>query len=191
MDFSYKSIFQRLWPFLLHQKGKWYQHCDFCCLKFKIEMVISCSPVIGCHENIISFVATVLHKIEIGFFIQVPFWDCVLLTCTKGKNGTNAVLLLFEVADGKEALYNYRLKVGIDITWVWKYLHYKTLKLAFSYKSLLEIVSFFNYTNMKNDSNIVLLLFEVEGGKETLYNYHLINDMAMLLISRYIHYSTL
>ena len=104
-----------------------------------------------------------------GIFLQGPFSDCVLLTCTKGKNDTNAVFLLFEVADGKEALYNYKLKDGMDMTWVWKYLYYKTLKMAFSYKSLLRLC-LFTYTNMKNDSNTMILLFEVEGEKETLYN---------------------
>ena len=63
---------------------------------------------------------TVLQNIENGFFIQVPFGDCVSFT----------------------------------------------------------------HANVKNDTNAVLLLFEVEGGKETLYNYHLMDDMVMLLISR-------
>ena len=142
MYFSYKSIFQDCGLFCYTKSEQWYQCCDFCCLKFKIEMIISCSPVIACHNNGISFEVTVLHNIEIGFFIQVPFSDCVLLTFTKGKNDTNAVFLLFGVVDVKEALYNYRWKDGIDMTWFWKYLYYKTLKMTFSYKSLFEIVSF-------------------------------------------------
>ena len=84
------------------------------------EAFICCSPVVGWNDNDISFEVAVLDNIEIGFFIQVPFSDCVLLTCTKAKNDTNAVFLLFEVADGKEALYNYKLKGGIDMTWVGK-----------------------------------------------------------------------
>ena len=108
-------------------------------------MIISCSSVIGCHDNDISFVPTVLHKIENDFFIQVPFSDCVILTCTKAKHDTNAVFLLFVNKNGKKALNNYKLKYGIDMTWVWKYLYYKTLKMAFSYKSIFEIVFFHLY----------------------------------------------
>ena len=108
----------------------------------------------------------------------------MLLTCTKGKKGTNALFLLFEVANGKEVLYNYKLKDGIDITWVWKYLHYKTLRMAFFIQVPFRDCVFFAYTNIENDSNTLFLLFEAEDGKETLYNYQLINDMALLLISR-------
>ena len=84
------------------------------------ETFIYCSPGIGWHDNDISFEVAVSHNIEIGFFMQVPFSDFGLLTCTKGKNDTKMLcFLLFEAADGKEALYNYKLKDGKDRPCVW------------------------------------------------------------------------
>ena len=83
----------------------------------------------------------VLQNIENGFFIQVPFSDCVFFIYTNVKMTPMLCFLLFQVADGKEALYNYKFKDGMDMAWVWRYLYYKTLKMAFSYKSLFEIVS--------------------------------------------------
>ena len=58
------------------------------------EAFICCSPVVGWNGNDISFEVAVLDNIEIGFFIQVPISDCVLIICTKGKNDTNAVLFV-------------------------------------------------------------------------------------------------
>ena len=40
--------FPKIVTFSFTPKWKSYQHSDFCCLKFKIEMVISCSPVVEC-----------------------------------------------------------------------------------------------------------------------------------------------
>ena len=67
-----------------------------CFLLFEVqdrnEAFIYCSPGIGWHDNDISFEVAVLHNIEIDFFIQVPFSDGVLLTCSKSTNDTNAML---------------------------------------------------------------------------------------------------
>ena len=99
--------------------------------------------------------------------------------------------LLFQVADGKEALYNYKFKDGMDMAWVWRYLYYKTLKMAFSYKSLFELVSFSLLPMWTMTPMLCFLLFEVEGEKEILHNHHLMDDMAMLFISRWLYYTTL
>ena len=46
-----------------------YHFVNFHCSRnFKIEMIISCSPIIGCYDNDIRFAVPILHKIEIGFF---------------------------------------------------------------------------------------------------------------------------
>ena len=92
--------------------------------------------------------------------------------------------LLFEIADGKEALYNYKLKDGMDMALVWRQLYCKRLRMAFSYKSIFEIMSFSLIPMWKMTPMLWFLLFEVEGGKETLYNYHLKDKMVMLLIFR-------
>ena len=60
----------------------------------------------------------------------------------------------------------------------------QNIENVFLYKSLFEIVSFALIPMLKMTPMLCLLLFEVEDEKKTLHNYHLMDDMAMLFISR-------
>ena len=60
----------------------------------------------------------------------------------------------------------------------------QNIENVFLYKSLFEIVSFALVPMWKMTPMLCLLLYEVKGENKTLHNYHLMDDMAMLFISR-------
>ena len=60
----------------------------------------------------------------------------------------------------------------------------QNIENVFLYKSLFEIVSFALIPMWKMTPMLHFLLFDVEGGKATLHNYCLMDDMTMLWISR-------
>ena len=109
---------------------------------------------------------TVLQNIENGLFIQSHFWVCVFFTYTNMKNDSNTVLLLFEVEDGKEILYNYQLINGMSMLLISRQLHYRTLKMDFSYKSIFQDCGHFLHQKWTIISMLWLLLFEVQDRNE-------------------------
>ena len=122
--------------------------------------------------------------------MQVHFQTSVLFICTKMKMTPMLCLLFFKGEERMEGLVCLVMYDIIKMTLLLRQIHYKTLKIVFSKKFFLKILSFALAPRPKMTPMLCLLLFEGEAEKETLVCL-VMYDVTMTLLFKQLHYTTL